>query len=304
MAVSPTRMTHSPHELLALQPQHSFFVGIDSDGCVFPTMEVKQKQCFHPELIRQWHLEAVAPAVREVAGFVFLYSVHRGRNRFTSLLLTFDLLRTHPAVRASGAAVRLPACDALRGFVNSGRPLGNAELQLLADRTGDAELRDVLAWSFAVNARIARQASDIAPYPSAVEALRIIQTCADSMVVSQTPTDTLVREWKRQGIQECVRFIAGQEYGTKTEQMRLATQGRIPPTHVLLIGDAPADREAVEALGGAFYPILPGDEVASWMRFCDEALPRFLGGKFTGAYAQSLDRAFRVRLPESPPWTV
>ena len=122
------------------------------------------------------------------------------------------------------------------------------------------------------------------------------------MVVSQTPTATLVREWERQGIRECVRFIAGQEYGTKTEQMRLATQNRFPSTHLLLIGDAPADREAVEALGGAFYPILPGDEAASWRRFCDEALAKFLGGTFTGAYAQALDQAFRARLPESPPW--
>ncbi len=265
-------------------------------------MEVKQKQCFHPELIRHWHLEAVAPAVCEVAGFVFLYSVHRGRNRFPSLLMTFDLLRDHPAVRAAGAAVRLPSCDALRGFVNSGRPLGNAELQAWVERTGDAELRDVLAWSNAVNGRVAREADDIAPYPAAAEALRIIQGCADSMVVSQTPTDTLVREWERQGLRERVRFIAGQEYGTKTEQLRLATQDRIAPEHLMMIGDAPADREAVEALGGAFYPILPGDETASWKLFCDEALARFLNGTFAGAYAQSLDRAFRARLPEKPPW--
>lgn len=265
-------------------------------------MELKQKQCFHPELIRHWRLEAVASAVREVAGFVFLYSVNRGRNRFPSLLMTFDLLRDHPAVRAAGAAVRLPACDALRAFVNSGRPLGNPELQNWVERGGDPELRDVLSWSNDVNARIAREADDIAPYPSAVEALRLIQECADSMVVSQTPTDTLVREWERQGIRKRVRFIAGQEYGTKTEQLRLATRDRIAPEHLMMIGDAPADREAVEALGGAFYPILPGDEAASWRRFCGEALGRFLNGTFTGAYAQSLERAFRARLPEKPPW--
>ena len=295
-------MKSHTNELLALQPHHAFFVGIDSDGCVFPTMEIKQKRCFHPELIRQWGLESVAAAVREVAGFVSLNSVHRGRNRFPSLLLTFELLRDHPEVRAAGAAARLPACEALRGFVNSGRPLGNDELQRLVDRTGDPELRAVLEWSKAVNARIEREANAIAPYPSAVEALGKIQACADSMVVSQTPTATLVREWERHGLRERVRFIAGQEYGTKTEQMRLATQNRFPPARLLLIGDAPADREAVEALGGLFYPILPGDESTSWRRFCAEALARFLNGSFTGAYARALDCAFRACLPESPPW--
>ena len=34
-----------------LPPQHEFFVAIDSDGCVFDTMEVKWKECFIPQTI-------------------------------------------------------------------------------------------------------------------------------------------------------------------------------------------------------------------------------------------------------------
>ena len=30
--------------LAELQPQHRFFVGIDSDGCAFDTMEIKHKE--------------------------------------------------------------------------------------------------------------------------------------------------------------------------------------------------------------------------------------------------------------------
>jgi hypothetical protein len=36
-----------------------FFVGIDSDGCAFDTMEVKHKECFIPNIINFFDLAAV-----------------------------------------------------------------------------------------------------------------------------------------------------------------------------------------------------------------------------------------------------
>ncbi|MCA1808924.1 MAG: hypothetical protein ABR497_09800 [Kiritimatiellia bacterium] len=67
-------------------------VGIDSDGCVFPTMEIKQRQCIHPLIIKHWHLDPLAPLVRETAAFVNLYSRSRGSNRFVALCRTMELL--------------------------------------------------------------------------------------------------------------------------------------------------------------------------------------------------------------------
>ncbi|MCY4570231.1 MAG: hypothetical protein OXD49_18235, partial [Candidatus Poribacteria bacterium] len=37
--------------LYDFQPQHEFFVGIDSDGCVFNSMEVKHNDCFSVNLV-------------------------------------------------------------------------------------------------------------------------------------------------------------------------------------------------------------------------------------------------------------
>jgi hypothetical protein len=38
---------HDPiQRLQQFVPQHPFFIGIDSDGCVFDSMELKQKECF------------------------------------------------------------------------------------------------------------------------------------------------------------------------------------------------------------------------------------------------------------------
>ena len=61
-------MTMSNVDILhGLVPDHDNLVGVDSDGCVFDTMEIKQKQCFHPAIVAHWGLEAVAPAVHETA---------------------------------------------------------------------------------------------------------------------------------------------------------------------------------------------------------------------------------------------
>ncbi len=59
------------------QRTKDFFVGIDSDGCVFDTMEVKHKECFIPNIIRVFDLAAISKYAREVAEFVNLYSQWR-----------------------------------------------------------------------------------------------------------------------------------------------------------------------------------------------------------------------------------
>ncbi len=54
----------SQDKLLAFKPRHRFFVGIDSDGCVFDTMEIKHKECFVPNIIKYWKLQAVSKYAR------------------------------------------------------------------------------------------------------------------------------------------------------------------------------------------------------------------------------------------------
>ncbi len=52
-----------------INPQHEFLIGVDSDGCVFDSMELKHKECFIPEIIRLYHLQAVSKYARETAEF-------------------------------------------------------------------------------------------------------------------------------------------------------------------------------------------------------------------------------------------
>src|SRR5579863_8763947 len=100
-------MTHADpaQPLRDFKPRHKFFIGIDSDGCVFDTMEVKHKECFAPMLVKHFHFQAASKYARETWEFVNLYSKSRGCNRFQALMLTFNLLRDRPEVKARGVAV-------------------------------------------------------------------------------------------------------------------------------------------------------------------------------------------------------
>ena len=53
--------------LIDFRPRHAFFVGIDSDGCAFDAMELKQKECFTPSTIRVWGLQPISKYARETA---------------------------------------------------------------------------------------------------------------------------------------------------------------------------------------------------------------------------------------------
>ena len=281
---------YSKEDLTALRPKRDSFVGIDSDGCVFDTMSVKQKTHFHPLIIKHWGLEAVEAAVRDVAEYVNLRSKHRGSNRFPALLMTFEALAEQPAVAASGA--RLPDVADLRAYCQSGVPLGNETLAEAVGMTGSEELEKVLNWSLEVNADIAANMALAAPFPGAREAIEMMGVKSDLMVVSQTPEETLLREWDNNGMDGLVRMIAGQELGSKTEQMGLAAGGKYKRERTLLIGDAPGDLRAARESGASFYPIVPGMEAESWSRLAEEVYGLFLAGRYKGVYENTYTKCF------------
>jgi len=287
-------------DLAHLARLHDALVGLDSDGCVFPTMELKQRQCFHAEIIRCWQLERIAGPLRECAEYVNLRSRWRGQNRFPALLMTFDLLAARPEARASG--VPLPDTAALKAYCASGLTLSNTTLAQEVQRTGAPELARLLAWSLAVTANIERLVKQVAPFRGVRESLEKICARADLIVVSQTPEEALVREWQTSGLATYPALIAGQELGTKTEQLQLAAGTKYAADRVLVIGDAFGDLHAARATGALFFPVNPGHEADSWQRFHEEALEKFLSGAYAGAYQADRIAEFEALLPDQPPW--
>ena len=296
-----TGNSFTQNDLVRLKPRHDSFVGVDSDGCVFDSMEAKQKLCFHGLICEVWGLQAIEKQVRETAEFVNLHSIHRGQNRFPSLVRVIDLLRTRPEVLASG--VTLPDFTQIRTWIDSCQDLGNPALEKRVAQTNDPELAALLRWSQAVNEAIARQCSRFDPFPHAVDGLRKIAAHSDAICVSQTPAEALVREWTEARLLPYVSLIAGQELGAKADHLRLAAAGKYPPDRILMIGDAPGDLKAARTTGCLFFPINPGHEKESWNLFGREAYDRFLNGSYAGAYETALIATFESLLPDTPPWT-
>ena len=299
-------MVTEPAQVLQdFQPEHEFFVGIDSDGSVFDTMGIKQRECFCPWMIGCFGLQPVAQAARECREFADLFSRTRGENRHKTLKrILAELLPTHPMVKRRKFKVpQLPHYFAWVDDPDS--TLSDDGLRQAIGRADDEarkELELALQWSERVNRAVAEIVKDVPPFPLLRESLEKLQGKADVVVVSAAPGEAMVREWNEHDIARYVAVMAGQEMGSKTQHLQYATKGRYKENHVLLVGDAPSDQRAAKANNALFYPVNPGGEEASWKRFHDEALGRFFKGQYAGAYERKLIAEFDSRLPEKPPW--
>lgn len=283
-----------------ITPQNEFFIGIDSDGCAFDTMELKHKECFIPNTINYWGLQGVSKYAREAAEFVNLYSKSRGINRFPAVVEAIDWTNRRPEVIARGIHVDVP--QSLLDWMKRETKLGNDALIAEVKRTNDPGLTQTLEWSLAINETVTKIVRGVPPFPFVRESLQKVQGRADVMVVSATPNEALIREWQEHNISQYVIDICGQEYGTKKEL--LGNAAKYAPNKSLMVGDAPGDYKAAKANNTLFYPINPGAEEASWKRFYEEALGKFLDGTFAGDYQQALLDEFDKYLPVLPPWPV
>lgn len=281
-----------------IEPKQKFFIGIDSDGCVFDTMELKHKECFIPNIINYYELQGVSKYAREAAEFVNLYSKSRGINRFPALVEALEWLQKRPEVQARGAKIKIP--ESLRKWIKEETKLGNPALEKKVAETNDADLAHALKWSVAVNDAVKGMVRGVPPFPYVRESLTKLMGQADMLVVSATPNEALEAEWTEHEIAKFVTAICGQEAGNKKET--LTNAAKYEPNHALMIGDAPGDYNAAKANDCLFFPINPGDEENSWKRFYDEGIDKFLNLEFAGDYQKALLDEFDRYLPERPSW--
>jgi phosphoglycolate phosphatase-like HAD superfamily hydrolase len=292
--------------LKKFKPKHKFFVGIDSDGCAFDTMGIKQRECFCPWLIAYFGLQPVAQAARECKDFADLFSKTRGANRHKTVKrIIAELLPNHPMTKSRG--FKVPQYPHYFAWVDDPKSLlSNDGLKKAIDEAAGPEakreLELVLAWSERVNWAIEETVKAMPPFPYVRESLVKIQPSADVIVVSATPGEALIREWEEHDIAKYAAIIAGQEMGTKAQHLEYATKGKYGKDHILMIGDAPGDMKAAKVNNALFYPVNPGDEIESWKRLHDEASDKFINGKYAGGYEERLIAEFDAYLPERPPW--
>ena len=287
-------------EMIDFKPKKDFFVGIDSDGCVFDAMEIKHKECFIPNTVNAFRLQTVSRFAREVHEFVNLYSKWRGLNRWLNIIRTMDMLREHPEVKRRGFEVM--QLDGVRGFVESGTKLSDAGLFSYMKDHHEPDLQVGVQWSSDVNAAIERIVHGMMPFTPVKPSFQALAPEADLACVSATRNVDLAREWTYAGILDDVELLCGQEVGNKEQILRMTASGKYPKDHMLMMGDAPGDLAAAHATGALFFPINPGYEADSWDRFYNEGYKKFLDGTFAGDYEAELIREFEALLPEVPPW--
>ena len=137
-------MSDPAQALRDFKPTKEFFIGIDSDGCIFDSMEIKHKECFTPMFIKHFKLQAVSKYARECWDFVNLYSKTRGANRFPALVRALNLLRERPQVQARKVSVA--DTRALDEWIARETKLGNATLAAEV-KGGNTGLDQVKVWS-------------------------------------------------------------------------------------------------------------------------------------------------------------
>ena len=299
-------MTDYAKPLWDLKPTKKYLVAIDSDGCAFDAMGIKQRECFCPWMIGCFGLQPVAEAARECKEFADLFSKTRGANRHKTIVrILTELLPSHPKVKEIGFEV--PQFEHYCKWVNGPSSLlsNDGLKQAIAKATNPkekAELEIALDWSKRVNQAVADIVKNIAPFKYVRESLAKIVDKADIIICSAVPTEALEREWAEHGIAKYAKVMAGQEMGSKAEHLEIVSNGKYDKDKVLMVGDAIGDMKAAKKNNVLFYPINPGNEVASWKRFHDEAFDKFISGQYAGSYEKKLIEEFDKCLPENPPW--
>ena len=69
------------------EKKSDYLICIDSDGCAMDTMEVKHRECFGPQWIYTYGLDAHYEECMKIWLDLNLYSITRGINRFKGLAL-------------------------------------------------------------------------------------------------------------------------------------------------------------------------------------------------------------------------
>lgn len=260
-------------------------MGIDSDGTVFDSMNIKHTRSFIPAAVEVFGLEKCAGEFRKIAEHINLFSLKRGINRFPGQYLALKQLR-------DDGLCELPGLEDFGRFIDSGRPMSNTGLkEWLAENPSDFN-RKVLAWSELGDRYFAEQTENLAPFDGVYQTLSKMKISTDIMVVSSASSDSLLEDWSRTGLDKMTSFIAGQEFGSKTNQLIYAKSKGFTADKMLMIGDAPGDYTAAKKAGALFFPIIPGRECDCWNQLETRYFDMFISGKYNNQTEAALYNQF------------
>ena len=254
-----------------------YLIGVDSGGTAFNSMNLKHLNAFIPAALEIWPMRAqVARRFEEIETAINLYSSVRGVNRFPGLLEAFDLLEA-----ACPMDPDVPEHADLRAFVTHSDQYSPSALRDWMKAHPSGELEMVMAWSDRADELFDKACRGIVPYPGVREGLEQASKAAAIAVISSATRENVNREWVGSGLTSLVDIFMSEDDGNKTSQLLRARAKCYGDVQMLLLADTESDCIEAHQAGALFYPILPGDEEASWVEFRETVLPLFLTGNYT-----------------------
>ena len=269
---------------------------MDSDGCVLDAMESKHRKAFIPAIFDVWPLADIYDSVIQSWLRINLYSDTRGVNRYLALSIFLHDLQEVSFGKYNDA---IPDPNHLDAWIQSTASL--SEKGLLAGiqsyrGNAKADLEKILQWTRLVNRNISWLPEPEVFYGALPALKKALSEAIPVYVVSSANRAAIESEWRNAGIDAFTKGIFGQEDGTKAEVLKQLATAVSHPQNVLMIGDSPGDMTAAHEAGVLFYPIMPQDEIQSWLKFSEEILPVFQGNQATTGVLQDHVAAFEHRL--------
>lgn len=266
-----------------------FAVCIDSDGCAMDTMEVKHRECFGPQWIYTYGLDEWFEACMKLWLDINLYSITRGINRFKGLALALEEVEKRGYCHIDGL-------EAFVTWTKEAKELSNPALLALTQKVDNPCIEKALLWSIRTNRAIHGLPADDKPFPNVKPVMDEMCKSADLAAVSSANGEAVEAEWKKHSLKEDCKVLLTQEAGSKAYCISELVKMGYEPKKVLMVGDAPGDRDAAAKNGVWYYPILVGKEGESWKRLLDEVFPKLLNGTFDEAYQSALVEEFQKNL--------
>ena len=274
--------------LSAFERKQEYLLCVDSDGTVLDTMASKQLCALLPCLIAEWGLEPWEPEIRSLWLDINLNSMTRGIVRFKALAMALNEIdrRFTP----------ITGLAELNNWVESGSVLSGDSLRERGEEALSPLMRKVLRWSEGANRAIAQiPLSEKRPFCGVREGLTLGSSFADVAVISTANREALTAEWSEYDLLPLANGVFGQDSGSKQDCIAALLQKGYEPERALMVGDAPADREAARANGIWFCPILPGQEKESWESLYTEGFDALRNGRFA-AYGDERWRLYVQQL--------
>lgn len=268
--------------------QSEYMVCIDSDGCAMDTMEVKHRECFGPQWVYTYGLDDRYEECMKLWLDINLYSITRGINRFKGLAMALQEMEKR--------GCHFEGLEEFVTWTEEAKELSNPALLALTQKSNSECVEKALLWSVRTNRAINNLPAEDKPFDNVKLTMDEMCKSADLAAVSSANGEAVEAEWTKHQLKDDCRVLLCQEAGSKAYCIKEMIKKGYDIEKILMVGDAPGDRDAAAKNGVHYYPILVGKEGYSWERLLKEAFPKFIEGSFDEAYQAQLIREFEENL--------